>query len=650
MSAEATPSIPQGLRPGEKVTESGIILPAGVDRNKNVRETKSFGNLDARSDTYNAPGVDPENPYNFNAKEKSFKNEEVLLETDGLSLAEMQPRRARTNPETGVLEKLVKNADGSFEWASQGERMPGVQVAVLGEVASAIDKVELSAAEQVKEIASLKEELTAQAEHFNRIDEQLNKLAEKLGIASEDEPVNSAEDAPGKEIELFAKRLDDETPAIEAVEEIVDADIVDDNMTAEKSDENVEAAMSNIEVIISDEMQSALDAARDKYAEVTAKDRNGYIGHFLHSSKYLVKIPFAKKFADSINEKVDQKLNQAREEYKKAVYAIQVDAFNQILEQYGADNEDAHEKARIDASQIAINSEKSLELKIAAERIQRSGKYNKFLNWWVQQDGLGGKFKKAGLVAGVGLTAGVVAGLAGAPLIVGAVAGGALGAGIGAMVTKKRAGGLVEKGSDETLATRHGIEDLSQKITVAQGQLNNGEIVSVDSLSALTEERTAREKAGNRLRVKGAAGIGAAAGGFGGHLGSMAREGITNLFNTPAEAQAPAEVQTAPETPQAPAQPELQGTSFDVQSGSSYTQELMDFAQANGHALNPDQSWQLHQDLVNQFGGDYIDINGVGNDVYTDGGDFRLAEAGSGQWQDGVGQFIQQWMANRGLW
>lgn len=634
---------PQGLRPGEKVTESGIILPAGVDRNKNVKFKKDFGNLDVRSDTYN-----------FHADDAS-KNEIDSVVEDGPQLAETQPRRARTNPETGVLEKSVKHADGSFEWVSEGESAPEVQVAVLGEVVSAIDKVELSTAQQSKEIASLKQELAAQAQHFNDIDQQLSRLSEKLGLSTDEESIDPDTDTPGKEIELYAQRLDDKDAnetvsqrAIESTEDIVDADVLGE--ADAQPEASIEGAMKTIEMTISEEMETALNSARDRYAELTAKDRDGYLGHFLHHSKYLIKIPFAKQFADSINEKVDQKLNQAREEYQKAVYDIQLDAYNQAIEQYGTLDDTTYEQARLSASQIAINSEKSLELKIAAERMQRSGKHNKFLNWWVQQDSLGGKFKKAGLIAGVGLTAGVVAGLAGAPIIVGTVAGGAIGAGIGAMVTKKRAGGLVEKGSDDTLANSQGVEDLSQKINSAQEQLSNGEVVAVASMTDVTEARTAKEKLGNRLRVKGAAGIGALGGSAGAQLGSLAREGITQLMNTPAETQPQAETPPAPEAPQAPAQPELQGTSFDVQSGSSYTQELMDFAQANGHALNPDQSWQLHQDLLNQFGSDYIDINGAANDVYADGGDFRLAETGSGQWQEGVGQYIQQWMANRGLW
>ena len=50
----------------------------------------------------------------------------------------------------------------------------------------------------------------------------------------------------------------------------------------------------------------------------------------------------------------------------------------------------------------------------------------------------------------------------------------------------------------------------------------------------------------------------------------------------------------------------VEGHNFYVQDGSGYSQELIDFANANGQTLTPDQSMELHQHLVDKFGPDYI--------------------------------------------
>jgi len=89
---------------------------------------------------------------------------------------------------------------------------------------------------------------------------------------------------------------------------------------------------------------------------------------------------------------------------------------------------------------------------------------------------------------------------------------------------------------------------------------------------------------------------------------------------------------------------------FDVQSGSGYVRELREFVGANGQHLTASQSDSLHHALMDKFGKDYIDIRGVGKDIYTQAGDVRLSAPGKATWQKGVAEFTQQWMQNKGIW
>lgn len=89
---------------------------------------------------------------------------------------------------------------------------------------------------------------------------------------------------------------------------------------------------------------------------------------------------------------------------------------------------------------------------------------------------------------------------------------------------------------------------------------------------------------------------------------------------------------------------------LNVEAGSSYTSELMQFAEANGQKLTPAQAYDLHTMLVNEFGADYIDIDGAGRDIYTHAGDIRLVEPGVARWEAGVPEFTMNWMNDNGLW
>lgn len=569
---------------------------------------------------------DNQNNYFFQGTQDEDAISTVIENTR--KLADEQPRRVRH--ENGKTERLVKYADGNFDWIPTGETQAQtsaeVPLGVLEEVTSGIDNLEAANKERDEEMSELKAQIEAQKA-------QIEELTRKLEELATDKKNDDEQNFAGKEVELY-------NPTSKEVELYDDPELEEELESAE------------FEATISEEMLEALNEAQDTYAKLTAKNRDSYLGHFLHTSTHLAKIEFIKKRADKFNAKHDAKITEAREEYEQAVHAIQEEIMNQNIEFYG-DDPGALKQVRMKAGDFAIQSETKLEFSIASERMQASGKTNAFINWWVKQEGFLGKAKKAGLIAGAGLTVGVAAGLAGIPFA-GVGVGAGLGAGIGAYVTKKRAAGIVKKEGAVTVSEQQGVDDFDRKRAYANQQHDAGEVVDIADLTKITEERTAMEKARNRARLKGAVGAGLAGGAAGAHLGGAIREGITNMVSNVSAADTPPSTEATPPSTggaeQAASQPPtLQGNEFTVDSGSSYTNELMQFAEANGHALSPDQSFQLHQELVNQFGPDYIDINGAGGDIYTEGADIRLTEPGAAKWADGVGQFVQQWMANHGV-
>lgn len=87
---------------------------------------------------------------------------------------------------------------------------------------------------------------------------------------------------------------------------------------------------------------------------------------------------------------------------------------------------------------------------------------------------------------------------------------------------------------------------------------------------------------------------------------------------------------------------------FVVEKGHGYTHELVDFANTQGIKLPSNRAWELHQHLIDKFGGDYINFDGPGADTYKHGSDFRLTRPGNAQWAKGVQAEITKWLtANR---
>jgi len=518
-------------------------------------------------------------------------------------LAVDQPRRVRK--QAGVTERLVKYADGSFAW----------------------------------ETVSVDPEITRDTSE-DKPDEPAEQ-AEHGGHRAE----GGEAEAHSQELVLTAQTGGAQAEASEAgAEKSADAD-------------RESAPAASFEVLIPAELQAELARAQDAYAAAVARERNGFLGHVLQDSQVLIAIPGLQKLASRLNESHDATHGASeRQAYKEVVTKLQEEIRAQSIAARGAEQE-VFESIRMATMDVALQSEVNLEIKIAAARMEQSGKTNKFINWWVRQDGLGGKIRKGLTVGAAGVTTGVLLGIAGAPLVLGAVAGGALSAGIGGYVTKKRASGLTEKGGTQTLAEQQQHESIRAKNDFVTAQkFTDGGYADATSLVDMTEADTARETVGNRGRLRNSILAGVATGAAGAGLGELARSSIdqagdTSRAHTP---DTPRATESAPEPSPAPGEtpsaPELQGTNFTVEAGNGYTHELIDFARANGRLLTPEQSLQLHQDIVNQFGSDYINIGATGGDVYTQAGEVRLAAPGNATWANGVSEYIQQWMAGRGLW
>lgn len=644
----------------------------------NIRETIDFGDMKngQRSDKYNTQGVNLDDEYNAfyrpeaNAEgaETAGKTQEkvetyekaleaVIADVDTMKLqlellnkereeranyerhgglAEDQPRRVRH--QDGVTEKLVKYADGSFDWRI---------VSVNGEVAKRatgdviVDDTidgELVDDEHSKEVKQADEDI---------IDAEL---------VEDDEPEAGKEVAiPGKEVEVFRP-----APAPNAPLEDL-GELRPIKAAPEQAIEAAPEAAPKPEFQASKESYDKVLEAIDKYAEITAGKRQGYLGHFLEKSKWLVKIPGMQKLADWANDKADAEVRAARNDYETAARGM-LDELKQFqAEQEIEDSKERRAEIRAEKLKLLTSMDTDLEGKILAEQLESSGKgaiTKKFVDWWVRQEGLGwrGDLKKFLAVAGIGAAAGLAVGAFGlsvSGLAVGALAGGVAGGGLMANVTKRRAGGLtgketqLEDGSihKETLAEARSAEDIAAKQAAIESV--DTDDLDVSHFTNVVEGRTRDEQIRNRARINKGKGAGALGGGAGSALGGAVR-GLVDAANVPhVNNVAPPSEGPAVEAPKTP---EFQGLDFQVEDGSGYTKELMDFAQANGHALSPDQSFELHQALMDKFGQDYININGGGNDIYLDNGDVRLAQPGSAEWVNGVPDFVKSWMAARGLW
>lgn len=430
------------------------------------------------------------------------------------------------------------------------------------------------------------------------------------------------------------------------------------------------------------EIENELNEAKNEYARLTAKDRKSYIRSG-RVARFLAKIPGLRRFAEKRDQSIETE--EAKERYDAASKAL-IEWELKSLESAGYD-EDAKRQEIIN---VLVDRDLEFENEVVEQRMQQSKKTNKFVNFWARSRGAT-KIISAG---GVGFITGAVLKTAQSIPYVGGYfpglvvkgAGAAAGAWMAGHVRKRRANAEVKdaNGNLVTLAKDQSNKDLNDKKIIIENIVNSADIskgsdsIDVGRISHATEQRTKSEVRRNNLRLAALATkgfLGASAGEYiVGHAQSMMAGADTNAHHVvgntndaamnnshstaPSAESAPTTSATEPTDTLSAAEPMhspdttgmVEGHNFYVQDGSGYSQELIDFANANGQTLTPDQSMELHQHLVDKFGPDYINIDGVTTDTYLDGNDIRLSAPGNASWENGVPDAVREWMMNNGLW
>lgn len=430
------------------------------------------------------------------------------------------------------------------------------------------------------------------------------------------------------------------------------------------------------------EIENELNEAKNEYARLTAKDRKSYIRSG-RVARFLAKIPGLRRFAEKRDQSIETE--EAKERYDAASKAL-IEWELKSLESAGYD-EDAKRQEIIN---VLVDRDLEFENEVVEQRMQQSKKTNKFVNFWARSRGAT-KIISAG---GVGFITGAVLKTAQSIPYVGGYfpglvvkgAGAAAGAWMAGHVRKRRANAEVKdaNGNLVTLAKDQSNKDLNDKKIIIENIVNSADIskgsdsIDVGKISHATEQRTKSEVRRNNLRLVALATkgfLGASAGEYiVGHAQSMMAGADTNAHHVvgntndaamnnshstaPSAESAPTTSAAEPTDTLSAAEPMhspdttgmVEGHNFYVQDGSGYSQELIDFANANGQTLTPDQSMELHQHLVDKFGPDYINIDGVTTDTYLDGNDIRLSAPGNASWENGVPDAVREWMMNNGLW
>ena len=443
-----------------------------------------------------------------------------------------------------------------------------------------------------------------------------------------------------------------------------------------------QAPMSSRDLLIKKEMEDELEEAKNEYAMLTAKDRKSYIRSG-RVARFLAKIPGLRRFAEKRDQSIETE--EAKERYDAASKAL-IEWELKSLESAGYD-EDAKRQEIIN---VLVDRDLEFENEVVEQRMQQSKKTNKFVNFWERSRGIT-KIISAG---GAGFITGAVLKTAQSMPYVGGYFPGLVVKGAGAVagawmadhVRKRRANAEVKdaNGNLVTLAKDQSNEDLNDKKIIIENIVNSADIskgsdsIDVGRISHATEQRTKSEVRGNKLRLATTAIKGFAGASVGeyivGHAQSMMAGADTNAHHVvgntndaamnnshstaPSAESAPTTSAAEPTDTLSAAEPMhspdatgmVEGHNFYVQDGSGYSQELIDFANANGQTLTPDQSMELHQHLVDKFGPDYINIDGVTTDTYLDGNDIRLSAPGNASWENGVPDAVREWMMNNGLW
>lgn len=578
-------------------------------------------------------------------------------------LAEDQPRRVRY--QDGVTEKLVKYADGSFGW----------------EITRVDDTATLSKEEGVSALAKPGTEVELYSQNGTvEVTAEAHSDDDTIDveIVEDDEPESGKDHEPSRQnqepIDIGELQAIETAPVREAIEAA----------SASQEDETPGAELELMNPEIKELLEQA-GVAADRYAGETAKKRNAFLGRFLMGQNMfaamnrfkegsalhgiLGKLEKASEFlkdklllnagAEKFNDFFDRKLIESRIDFQDKNRAF-IDKFIASMSESVNDEERETPEFKMAVMQkkllLMSNSMNKLDDLICDKRGAISGnpKAKGLTQWWMNRDGLKGKAAKAGVVAGAGFAAGMTAGIVGLGSV-GLPLGAGVGVGMGYHVTKRRANAVVDsvprvdKWGDTVQVGRTLAEKQRDNAKIQRGEFlqGAGEDIAIEDLTRLTEADTAAEIRGNRGRLKGAAVFGGLGGGIGSAVGEALR-GAVDASATPTPDQTP-EV-PKPQTPEVqPPAHEYAGMNFDIQPGSGFSQELMDFASANGHTMSPDQAYELHQQLLGQFG-DYIQSpDGSPIGTYLEGGDLRILEPGSGQFSGQVADAIQAYMTAHGI-
>lgn len=401
-------------------------------------------------------------------------------------------------------------------------------------------------------------------------------------------------------------------------------------------------------------LKDRMDQARDKYANEMARSRRSYIGRFFKSDTQvggiLAKIPGVKATVRGWNkvkkssgmQAISRGIDAGFERSAIAAKAEFIEVYNQMSEAVASELEARGCSAEM-ASQLSllgnIAQDEKLEEAIVQKRQLKSKSTNWFVNKWVEQKGIKGGLKKAAVVVAAGAATGLTAGIflgATAAFVAGATAGGY----IGTHVSSRRANSL--DNDIKTLAQVQSEEDTTKKEQLIRDRHEAGETGSVEDIVGITELRTNQELVGNRNRVKTSAAIG----GLSGRAAIYGYDQIQNIFNntgsmkgsgqvvnggpehTPPEppAHTPSHTPTPHPTPENP----IRGLeNFTVENGNGITHELMDFAQANGHQITPEQANHLYENLLSRLGPNNIIDGGT---YVRQAGDIGISSPGATSW------------------
>ena len=431
------------------------------------------------------------------------------------------------------------------------------------------------------------------------------------------------------------------------------------------------------------ELDTTIADARNRYAQLTAKDRISYFGRFLQGdsglTKLLRRIPGVARIADKVNTRQSRDKNAAQAEYEALVDGISGEITADTVEQ-----QLAHRKAWM------INESLALERAIADYTKESSKDAGAFTNWWMSQEGKRfGKAKKAAVIAVGGAAAAAVAtvflpsmmfGLA-----TGSLVGGITGGMVAHRVTKRRNNADIKVGRNATMSyadyeAAYSMNQHYDAITQAS------EEVSAADITTRVEAKSDSEMLRNRKRVGTAKGIGAAAGG----LTGLGLGRLHELWDS--HSQAAADAQSALEkadaareaaeakakalqeqlaqqanggaesgagdfggsaTDTSGATEALRGNSFTVENGSGFVKEWGQWANLNGHKIDSSTASELHKAVLEKFGPDgVIDLKSLPTnaETYIQNGDLRIGAPGAAQWQPGVADFARDWLKSQGKW